>query len=106
MVRSGPAAPPLLAAPGGDTLARLSTDVPLEILSRDGDWALVRLEGWVSLPGLASDVPSSPAEEQQQSRGLSVEELSSNPDEYEGQVVELVLEFISLERAERIRGIY
>lgn len=102
VVRAGPGASPLLTGPGGDTLAALGRGTPLEVLARDGDWARVRLEGWVSLPGLAAE-PAASDPDGARSAIVSVADLIRDPASYEGRVVEISLQFVSLERADQIR---
>ena len=86
---------PILATPGGDTLARPSAGVELQVVGREGDWARVRLEGWTLLP--EEPDPGAGAPE------LAPSELIAEPERYRGQVVLLRLQFLSLERAESVR---
>ena len=101
-----PAAPPsantdgagsaILAGPNGDTLARMHPGAQLQVLAREGSWARVRVEGWTWLPEseLAPDtvvVRMDPAA------------LLADPESYRGRVVSWDLQFLSIERAERIR---
>ena len=101
-----PAAPPsassvgagstILAGPNGDTLARMHPGTQVQVLAREGSWARVRVEGWTWLPEseLATDtvvVRMDPAA------------LIADPGSYRGRVVSWDLQFLSIERAERIR---
>ena len=47
----GSADAPILSAPDGDTLAISASGTNLRVLAREGNWARVRLEGWIWLPG-------------------------------------------------------
>ncbi len=90
--------------PEGDTLAWAGPDADLRVLERGEGWARVRIEGWVRLSeldglGVAEEAP--PGEGAL--TGLSPRDLSEDPARYRGELVELRLEFISLERAEAIR---
>jgi len=92
--------PVVLAAPDGDTLAVATPGSDVQVLSREGNWARVRVEGWMWMPtgaqppvagGYDVDVPVTP------------EMLSSEGDLHVGRVVSWTLLFISLERAEAVR---
>lgn len=88
----------LLQSPDGDTIARLSPMTTLEVVAMEGNWARVRMEGWVWQPGLASTADTGAV-----LRDVSAAVLTANPDNFRGRTVEWELQFISLERAERIR---
>ena len=88
----------LLQSPDGDTLARVRPMTPMEIVATEGNWARVRLEGWVWQPGLASASDTGSV-----LRDVSAAVLAANPENFRGRTVEWRLQFISLERAERIR---
>jgi hypothetical protein len=89
----------ILVAPGGDTLAHTVARAELAVVARQGNWARVRLEGWTWLPstdspGLQGDTASA---------ALSPAELTADPTRYRGRMVSWQLQFISLERAEKVR---
>jgi hypothetical protein len=87
----------ILTAPDGDTLAVTTARGDLQVVSRDGNWARVRLEGWVWMPEAGqSSADASPA-------ALSPGDLTREPDAHVGRVVSWTLQFISLESAEEIR---
>lgn len=96
---AGRAGAAILAAPGGDTLARARPAAELEVVSRQGNWARVRLEGWTWLP---PDTAAAPAGGQP-ARALSPADVSADPAGARGRMVTWTLQFISLERAERVR---
>jgi hypothetical protein len=89
-------APAILAGPGGDTLARIRPEAELQVLARDGSWARVRLEGWAWMPATDSAADLTPVE-------ATPAQLAAEPDRFLGRVVSWDLQFLSLERAERIR---
>jgi hypothetical protein len=89
----------VLSAPDGDTLARTLSGADLEVVSREGNWARVRLEGWTWLPG--RDTASAPTSSA--AAALSPKDLAANPEAHRGRVVSWQLQFISLERAEKVR---
>src|SRR5690606_16181864 len=78
-IRAGTAGAGLLDRPGGDTLARIPPLTNLEILERQGEWARVRVEGWIPLPALET-----PADSNTILTGLPLEVLRSNPERYRG----------------------
>ncbi len=97
----GSAGGPILAAPDGDTLAVARPSSDVQVVRREGNWARVRLEGWMWMPGSAEPGPDdAPA---QDVTALEPGDLASRPDGYAGRAVEWTLQFISLERAEEIR---
>lgn len=88
---------PILTAPDGDTLAVASGRSDLEVVAREGNWARVRLDGWVWMPpaaaGAADPAPAA----------LVPGDLTDEPESHVGRVVSWTLQFISLERAEELR---
>jgi hypothetical protein len=92
---------PLLTSPDGDTVGRAAGGADLQVLSREGGWARVRLDGWVWVPG--DEEPDAAEAEGEILSGLSPAEIASEPERYRGRRVELELQFLSLERAEAIR---
>lgn len=91
---------PVLSSPDGDTLGVSTGGTALRVLDREGGWARVRLEGWVwSPPGGSEEGEGAP----ELLRDVTPGELAADPDRYRGRLVEWSLQFISLERAERIR---
>jgi hypothetical protein len=72
----------------------------MEILGREGSWARVRLEGWV---WVSPNDAAAPAEEDAAAGALTPADLNANPSGYRGRVVSWELQFISLERAEKVR---
>lgn len=89
----------VVGAPDGDTLAVAEPGSDLRLLAREGGWARVRVDGWVWLgtgfdPG--ADSAAVPAE-------VDLEAVMREPDRYRGRLVTWSLQFVSLERAERVR---
>jgi hypothetical protein len=97
--RPGPGGAPLLSGPDGDTLAHARSGVELQVMARDGNWVRVRTEGWVWAPlGEQSDsLMGAPLLE------LTAEQVAAAPEAYRGRVVVWELQFVSLERADRMR---
>lgn len=96
-LRAGAGGVALLQSPDGDTLARVRPMTSLEVIAREGNWARVRIDGWVWQPGLASTDSGAIL------RDVAASILIANPENFRGRTVEWRLQFISLERAERIR---
>ena len=86
----------ILAGPNGDTLARMHPGTQLQVLGRQGSWVQVRVEGWTWLPDLEL-VPDTVVAK------LDPSALLTDPESYRGRVVSWELQFLSIERAERIR---
>jgi hypothetical protein len=95
----GPGGAPILTSPDGDTLAHARPTSDLQIVAREGNWARVRLEGWVWMPAGAAAGPAG----SETPAALVPEDLSREPATHVGRVVAWALQFISLERAEEIR---
>jgi len=92
----GSTSAPILSAPGGDTLAISTPSTNLRVLAREGNWARVRLEGWIWLPEGTDGRVSIRTD-------VTLADVAAAPDAYRGQVLQWDLQFISLERAEEIR---
>ncbi len=95
---SGDAAAAILSTPDGDTLAAAVPGANLRILAREGNWARVRMDGWLWLPE-GTEVEG----ETTILTDVSIEDVSAAPLEYRGRVLQWDVQFISLERAEKIR---
>ncbi len=89
----------ILTSAGGDTMAVSRPSVELRVLSRDGDWARVRLEGWAWLPRGDTAMSHSVAVD----TTLTPAVLEKAPRAYLGRVVAWTLQFIGLEHAEKVR---
>jgi hypothetical protein len=93
-----PAAPrALLMAPAGDTLGTIAADAPVQVVGRDGEWARVRVEGWVRVPAGTSLSPTGPI------RNLSLRSLREDPDRFQGRVVAWRVQFIGVQTADSLR---
>jgi len=97
--RAGPAGMPILTAADGDTIALARPGTELRVVARQGKWARVRLEGWAWL----SDADSESGSVGVADSTLTPDVLKKDPDAYRGRVVAWKLQFISLERAEKVR---
>ncbi|MDT8342322.1 MAG: hypothetical protein RQ751_12485 [Longimicrobiales bacterium] len=96
--RSGAA---ILAAPDGDTLVPLPPGLELPVTAREGNWARVRLDGWVWLPageageGVGSGDGAEP--------GPTLAVVMGDPGAFVGRLVTWDLQFVSVEAAEAVR---
>lgn len=97
----GSVAGPILTAPDGDTLAVARPSSDVEVVRREGNWARVRLEGWMWMPG--GDGPAAAQVASEVPAPLEPADLAADPEGHAGRVVEWSLQFISLERAEEVR---
>lgn len=96
--RAGSASP-ILASPDGDTLGLLRPGTELSVTGRQGNWARVRVEGWVwSPPGEAPE-----GEAGETAMNITLADVLAAPEEYVGRLVTWELQFVSLEAAEVVR---
>jgi hypothetical protein len=95
----GPSGAAILTAPDGDTLAHAAPSRDLQVVARDGNWARVRVEGWIWMPAAAPGA-AAPANALVT---VTPQDLTTNPASHAGRVVAWQLQFISLEHAEAIR---
>ena len=88
----------ILSAPNGDTVATTVSGANLRLLAREGNWARVRIDGWTWLPEGSTE-----ARDTIVITDVDVSDVTAAPSTYRGRVLQLDLQFISLERAGRIR---
>ena len=94
----------ILSAPDGDTLSILAPTAEVAVTARQGNWARVRVEGWVWQPPVGAGAErgdqelASPA-----GPSLTPADVAANPEQARGRVVTWELQFISQERAESVR---
>ncbi len=96
---SGGASRAILTGPDGDTLARAFPLAQLRLLAREGNWARVRMEGWVWAP----EAPQSLEGDTAVHLDLEPRDLTGDAATYRGRIVTWRLQYISTERAERVR---
>jgi hypothetical protein len=87
----------LNATTGGPVIATLQPGISTRVLSRNGEWARVRLEGWVK----EADLQPTDGGAQ---NGVTAAEVRSSPDRYVGQLLEWRLQVISVEKADELRS--
>jgi hypothetical protein len=93
----------VLNAPLGDTVATALAHATLQVTSREGNWARVRLEGWMWAPASDSAAPAPAAFPPAILDDVLPAQVVADPARFARQVIRWDLQFISLERAERIR---
>jgi hypothetical protein len=86
----------LYRAPDGPEAGTVTTDTPLRVLSRNGEWTRVQFEGWVK----GGDLQVAPAGVMV---GVTAAELRAEPQRYAGQVLRWNLEFIAIQKADELR---
>lgn len=87
----------MLVSPEGDTIATLEAGADVAVVSRQGEWARVRLEGWVR------EQSALPSDSAAASDSLTAADLRANPEQYVGRRVRWSVQYVSLERAEPVR---
>jgi hypothetical protein len=97
-IRGGPGGSSILSAPGGDTLARSAPGAELRMVGREGNWVRVQLDGWVWAPEGAGGEGASDGV-----TDVTPEQVAADPARFRGRVVSWSVQFIALERAERVR---
>jgi hypothetical protein len=102
-VRAGPSGTAVRTAPDGDTMAVARGGAELRVTGREGNWARVRIEGWVWLPSTEAAGAGEGASPGVILRDATVVELMREPERFRGRMVSLTLQYISLERAEAVR---
>jgi hypothetical protein len=86
----------LYRAPDGPEAGTLAAEIPLRVLSRNGEWTRVQFEGWVK----GGELQAAPAGVQV---GVTAAELRADPQRYAGQVLRWRLEFIAIQKADDLR---
>ena len=96
---AGPGGSTLLESPQGDTLARVAPGASVQVLSREGNLARVRVEGWTFAASLVgADTAAATV-----LHDVSTAELAEDPDRYRGRLVDWSIQFIAMQEAERFR---
>lgn len=89
----------ILGEPSGDTVATLPPGATVEVVSGDGEWTRVRIEGWVQ----TSTIDRRGGGDGLVLRGVTRDSLQARPDGYRGRMLEWTVQFIALQQAERFR---
>ena len=83
-------------APDGPEAGTLAAEIPLRVLSRNGEWTRVQFEGWVK----GGELQVAPAGVLV---GVTAAELRTEPQRYLGQILQWRLEFIAIQKADELR---
>ena len=86
----------LYRTPDGPEAGRLEPDASVRVLARSGEWVRVQTEGWIRESDIGSAVPGVLV-------GVSGAEVRANPGEFEGRLVQWVVEFVAIQSADEIR---
>jgi hypothetical protein len=86
----------LRRTPDGEPTGFLAPDASVRVLARSGEWVRVQTEGWVRESDLRPAAPGVLA-------GVSGAEVRSRPREFEGALLEWVVQFIAIQRADELR---
>jgi hypothetical protein len=87
----------LNATPGGPAVGSLQTGIPTRVLGRSGEWARVRVEGWVREADLEPIREGALA-------GVTAAEVRAAPDRYVGRQLDWRLQVISVQTADELRA--
>jgi len=87
----------LFRTPDGDSAGVLAADAPVRVLARSGEWVRVQTEGWIRESDLR---PSSAGV----LVGVSGAEVRSRPREFEGRLLQWVVQYIAIQRADELRN--
>jgi hypothetical protein len=82
--------------PDGDSAGTLAPDASVRVLARSGEWVRVQTEGWVRESDLR---PSSSGV----LVGVSGAEVRSSPREFEGALLQWVVQYIAIQSADELR---
>lgn len=80
----------------GDTVGTLVGGTPVRVVTREGDWARVQIEGWVRVDDLAPGSDEVLA-------GVTGTEVRSRPEDFEGSLLQWTVQYISLQTADELR---
>lgn len=92
-----PASRPLMASPSGDTIGSLAPATRMEVLGREGEWARVRVEGWVRAGADSGVDQANPV------RDVSLRALRTEPERFRGTILQWQVQFVALQRADSVR---
>jgi hypothetical protein len=84
------------AAPEGPAIGTLQSGLPARVIGRQGDWARVRVEGWVKESDLQPNEGGALP-------GVTAAEVRAAPQRYVGQRLDWRLQIISVQAADELR---
>ncbi len=83
-------------APGGDSAGVLSPDAPVRIIARSGEWVRVQFEAWARETDLRPSTPGVLV-------GVTGAEVRARPAEFQGKLVQWIVQFIAVQDADEVR---
>lgn len=86
----------LYRTPDGPEAGSLEAESPVRVLARSGEWVRVQTEGWIRETDLRSTAPGVLV-------GVSGAEVWANPREFEGRLVQWVVQFVAIQSADEVR---
>ena len=89
----------VLDGPNGDTLVRPQQPSRFEVLARQGNWAQISINGWLWAPETSEDMERLPV-----LVDVNIDDVSGRSDEFEGRFLQWDLQFVTIEKADRIRS--
>ena len=93
-VTVGPAT--VYRSPDGDSAGTLVGESAIRVLARSGEWVRVQAEGWVREEDLRPSAPGLLV-------GVSGAEVRARPAEFEGRLLQWVVQFIAVQDADEVR---
>lgn len=82
--------------PEGNAAGTLEPGLQAEVLARSGEWARVRVEGWVHQDSLKPVAGGALV-------GVTASEVRANPDRYVGREIDWKLQFVAIQTADELR---
>ncbi len=86
----------LMEQPEGNTVGTLAEGARAQVLARSGEWARIRVEGWVHRDSLRPVAGSALV-------GVTASEVRANPERYLGRDVDWKLQFVAIQTADELR---
>ncbi len=86
----------LRRTPDGEPTGSLAPDASVRIVARSGEWVRVQAEGWIRESDLRPSAPGVLV-------GVSGPEVRSQPQEFEGRLLQWTLQYIAIQSADELR---
>jgi hypothetical protein len=86
----------LMQQPQGNAVGTLEEGATAQVLARSGEWARIRVDGWVHRDSLRPVASGALV-------GVTASEVRANPERYVGQDVDWKLQFVAIQTADELR---
>lgn len=86
----------LMEQPEGNAVGTLAEGATAQVLARSGEWARIRVEGWVHRDSLRPVAGGALV-------GVTASEVRANPERYLGRDVDWRLQFVAIQTADELR---